>query len=148
MRPSSPFTFCFCQQVFISYLLIECNFIKGILGVRRRQESCSKEQHSTLKEITSEIKTALFITYRFIELHIHAGMSINPFLANVPTLYPLKTPENPRFSSVFTDYKMGTLARSMLIMNGMNIVSSNSKRCTLDNAKLHDVFFARTVHSF
>ena len=24
--------------------------------------------------------------------------SINPFLANVPTLYPLKTPENQRFS--------------------------------------------------
>ena len=95
------------------------------MGVRRRQDSCSKEHHSTLKEITSEIKTALFITYRFIELHIHAGgMSINPFQANVPNLYPVKTPENPRFSSVFTDYKMGALVRSMLNMNGINIVSS------------------------
>lgn len=93
--------------------------------MRRRQESCSKEHHSTLKEIASEIKTALFITYRFIERHIHAGMSINPFQANVPNLYPVKTPENSRFSSVFTDYKMGALARSMLNMNGINIVSSN-----------------------
>ena len=40
--------------------------------------------------------------------------SIKPFLANVPILYPLKTPENPRFSGVFRAYKMGTLARNGL----------------------------------
>ena len=34
----------------------------------------------------------------------------NPFLANVPILYPLKTPENQRFSGVFRGYKMKTLA--------------------------------------
>ena len=40
---------------------------------------------------------------------------LNPFLANVPILYPLKTPENQKFSGVFRGYKMGTLARTVLI---------------------------------
>ena len=40
---------------------------------------------------------------------------LNPFLANVPILYPLKTPENQRFSGVFRWYKMGTLVRIGLI---------------------------------
>ena len=39
----------------------------------------------------------------------------NPFQANFPILYPLKTPENIWFSSVFRGYKMGTLAG-----NGLN----------------------------
>ena len=37
------------------------------------------------------------------------------FLANVFILYPLKTPENQRFSSVFRGYKMGTTAKNGLI---------------------------------
>ena len=37
---------------------------------------------------------------------------INPFLANVPILYPLKTPEN---LGAFSGYKMGTLARNGLM---------------------------------
>ena len=41
---------------------------------------------------------------------------VNPFPANVPILYPLKTTENQRFSVVFRGYKMGTLAA-----NGLNI---------------------------
>ena len=40
---------------------------------------------------------------------------INPFLANVPILYPLKTPESLWFSGLFREYKMGKLAR-----NGLN----------------------------
>ena len=36
---------------------------------------------------------------------------MKPFLADVPILYPLKTPENQRFSVVFRGYKLGTLAR-------------------------------------
>ena len=40
---------------------------------------------------------------------------LNPFHANVPILYPLKTPENQRFSHVFKGYKMETLARNSLI---------------------------------
>ena len=48
---------------------------------------------------------------------------LNPFLAHVPILYPLKTPEYQRFSVVFrgigfccfSEYKIGTLARNELI---------------------------------
>ena len=40
---------------------------------------------------------------------------LNPFLASVPILHPLKTPENQRFSGDFRVYKMGTLARNVLI---------------------------------
>ena len=36
---------------------------------------------------------------------------INPFMANVPVLYTLKTPENLWFSGVFREYKMEILAR-------------------------------------
>ena len=39
---------------------------------------------------------------------------LNLFLANVPILYPMKTPKNLRFSGVFSGYKMGTLARNVL----------------------------------
>ena len=42
-------------------------------------------------------------------------MLINLFLVNVPILYPLKTPENLRFSGVFRKYKMETSTR-----NGLN----------------------------
>ena len=42
------------------------------------------------------------------------NLFINQFLANVPILYPLKTPENQRFFGVFRGYKMGTLARNGL----------------------------------
>ena len=43
----------------------------------------------------------------------------NPFLANAPILYSLKTPENQKFSGVFRGYKMGTLTR-----DGLNLTSS------------------------
>ena len=36
----------------------------------------------------------------------------NSFLANVPILYLLKTPENIRFSGVSKGYKMEALARN------------------------------------
>ena len=50
---------------------------------------------------------------------MYCSYTINPFLANVPILYPppppsLKTPENQRFSGAFKGYKMGTLARNGL----------------------------------
>ena len=32
---------------------------------------------------------------------------MDPFLANVPTLYPLETPGNQTVSSIFMGYKMG-----------------------------------------
>ena len=33
----------------------------------------------------------------------------NKFLANVPILWPLKSPENQRFSGIFRGHEMGTL---------------------------------------
>ena len=38
------------------------------------------------------------------------------FLANVPILYPLKTPENQWFSGVFRGYKRATLVRNELTL--------------------------------
>ena len=52
-------------------------------------------------------------------------ISLYPFLANVPILYPLKTPENQRFSSVFRRYKIGTLARNELMRYGYEKASSH-----------------------
>ena len=41
---------------------------------------------------------------------------INPFLANLPNLYPLKTPENNSwFFGVFKGSEMGKLTRNGLI---------------------------------
>ena len=39
---------------------------------------------------------------------------IKQFLANVPILYLLKTPENQRLPGVFMEYKMGTSAKNEL----------------------------------
>ena len=39
---------------------------------------------------------------------------INPFLADVPILYPLKTPEKLWFSGLFREYKRGTLVKNGL----------------------------------
>ena len=40
----------------------------------------------------------------------YSSCLINPFQANVPFLYPLKTSENLWFSDVFRGYRKGTLA--------------------------------------
>ena len=47
------------------------------------------------------------INIRSFELH-----ELNRFVANVPILYRMKTPENLWFSGVFRGYKMGALARN------------------------------------
>ena len=39
---------------------------------------------------------------------------INSFLANVPILYPLTTPENQRILIIFMGYKIETLVRDEL----------------------------------
>ena len=49
--------------------------------------------------------------------------SLNPFLHNVPILYPLKTPENLWFSGVFRGYELGTLARNGLMLRGTFVVN-------------------------
>ena len=44
----------------------------------------------------------------------HIDNVIYPCLANIPTLYDLKTLENQRFSRVFKGYKMVAFARNEL----------------------------------
>ena len=41
-------------------------------------------------------------------------ITFNSFLANDPILYPQEIPENSRFSGVFREYKMGSLAKNEL----------------------------------
>ena len=61
--------------------------------------------------------------------------SFNPFLANAPILYPLKTPENLWFSGVFRGYKRGAFARYVVLC----AIWSHS--CNLKNAKnIHRCF--------
>ena len=55
---------------------------------------------------------------------LNVSYFLNPFLANVSILYPLKTPENLWFSGVFRGYKMGTLAR-----NGLRALKFYSLSC-------------------
>ena len=43
-------------------------------------------------------------------------LNFNPFLTNVPILYPLKTAEKQRSSGVFRGYGMGTLTRNGIIL--------------------------------
>ena len=49
-----------------------------------------------------------------IVLFVSIISSLNPFLANIPVLYYLKTTENLWLSGVFRRYKMRTLARNWL----------------------------------
>ena len=50
----------------------------------------------------------------FVLILLRVNLFINLFLANVLILYPLKNPENLRFSGIFRGYKMETLARNVL----------------------------------
>ena len=52
--------------------------------------------------------------------------NFNPFLANVPILYPMETPKNARFFGAFKGYKMRTLARYGLTCNYNQNYSWNS----------------------
>ena len=47
--------------------------------------------------------------------YTHSYIALNPFLANVPISYPLKTTEHQRYSGVFWGYKMGILVRNGII---------------------------------
>ena len=78
-----------------------------------------------------------------IAFYINRLYTINPFLANIPILYPLKTTENSTFSVVFRGYKMGTLARNRIILRNILILrySSNifwkiQSMCSSEGSKL------------
>ena len=49
------------------------------------------------------------------DLKTNKNSNINPFSANVPLLYPLKTSENRRFSEVFRGFTSGRLVKNELI---------------------------------
>ena len=76
---------------------------------RKRANTMNLEMHSTSRP------------------QISVDVSVDPFLANVPIIHPLKTPESLQFAGVFRRYKIGTLARNRLI----------SKSWVLGNSKLY-----------
>ena len=64
-----------------------------------------------------EKSTSIDISVFVYRLH-SSDYLINPFSANVPPLYPLKTSENLRLSDVFGGgYRSGTLVENGLTMN-------------------------------
>ena len=69
------------------------------------------------KETRTKFLVFFFILMASLDIFIFEIMQhniphFNQFLANVPILYPLKTPENQRFSYVFRGSKIGALARN------------------------------------
>ena len=63
--------------------------------------------NTTLKPYIKEVNEDLHA------LKLKRILKFNPFLANVPILYPLKTPI--WFSGVFRGYKMGTFTKNVLM---------------------------------
>ena len=51
-------------------------------------------------------------------------MVLNPFLTDVPILYPLKAPENLWFSGACRGYKMITSAKNGLMIEHMSLTLS------------------------
>ena len=68
--------------------------------------------YKTMEVYVIPLPTAFFLHVQIdlLSLNIFNLYSINQFLAYVPILYPLKAPENQRFSSVFRRFNMGVLA--------------------------------------
>ena len=59
----------------------------------------------------------------------HKISELIAFLDNGTILYPLKTPENQRFSGVFRGYKIGPLAKIGLSLNAKHeSIALNNKR--------------------
>ena len=56
----------------------------------------------------------MYVNVCSCKLHLQPKLAVNPFLVNVPILYPLKTQKKDLFSSVFRGYKVRTLARNEL----------------------------------
>ena len=62
---------------------------------------------------SSDVTLKSFVT-SFKQIRSVFISNFNPFLANVPMSYPLKTPGIQMFSGAFRGYKMGTLTRNGL----------------------------------
>ena len=73
------------------------------------------------KKLFLSVRILYSTKYWFFVKFSLQDLIVNQFLANVPILYSLKTPENFWFYGVFKGYKMGKLAR-----NGLNKIMEKS----------------------
>ena len=89
----------------VTATLLESHFGMGVL----LQICCVFSEHIFLRTTLESCFLELFYWYS------QDFMNINPFQANAPFLYPLKTSENHRFSGVFRGYRNGELAGTGLI---------------------------------
>ena len=94
-------------------------FIQGnknkILGRDTLQISAAAVQRCTVSKVSLKTSQSTY-------LHI-IKRDTNPFLANVPILYPLKTAENIWFSGFFRGYKIGAMPG-----NGLKVQSCKLKK--------------------
>ena len=72
---------------------------------------------------------------------------VNPFLASVPILYPLKAPENQRFAGVFRGYKMGRLVRNGLNLHFMFFLGTNLKHLYQNSNKVKTMSTSKLLSS-
>ena len=89
------------------------NGAKIILDIMHEKEAYQKlielhNENTGLKQFALQLVEKL----KFLELVLVS--MVNQFVANIPILYPLKTPESLWFCGFFKGYKMGTLARNGL----------------------------------
>ena len=76
-----------------------------------QQKKCSC--WALLKNISSNVFSLLMREINYL-LPFLTELLINPFQADIPFLYPLKTSENRRFCDFLRGYRKGTLARNGL----------------------------------
>ena len=74
---------------------------------------CTEQAQSVSFSYHRKAFTNIFLRLLFHLVTDH--LNFNPFVASVPILYLLKTPENIRFSVFFRGFIMGALARNKLI---------------------------------
>ena len=73
---------------------------------------------------------------------------INPFLINIPLLYPLKTSKKQRFSDVFRGYRSGTLVENGVVFKNDLFLSARKTyvnmlaiiRYTIVNRRIHSLY--------
>ena len=73
---------------------------------------------------------------------MRSGTKFNPFLANVPILYPLETPDNLWFSGVFREYKRSKVGE---IKRKLQSFRSTEKQLIRENTKLKYVLSKQLI---
>ena len=90
---------------------MELLFRQGNFNIPHRSEICGSDYEFPYILFGDEIfplQEWLMWPYAGSSLINDARKIFNSFLANAPILYPLKIPENQRFSGIFRGYKMVT----------------------------------------